>query len=774
MATKQIGMSLPRLEDAALLAGHGRFIEDIDLARQLHMWIVRSPFAHAILQEIDIAQAMTAPGVVAVVTAKDLAAFGDPVVTARVGLKNHDGSDAHIPERPLLARDRVRHVGDAVALVLGESPEAARAGAELVMVEYDELEAVVDAHDALMPSAPQLFDDAPGNLALHWHGGDRARTLATIGRAHHVTTIRLVNNRVVIAPMETRGVVASYDASNGRYHVYAPSQGANDVKAGLASALKVSPHDVHVMTPDVGGAFGIKIPAYPEYILAAWAARRYARPVKWIAERVDAFQSDGQGRDHVMSAELALDEAGRFLAVSCHTLSNIGAYGSATGCTIPTAGGTRCITGVYRIGCWHADVQVVYTNTVPVIAYRGAGKPEYNYLIERLVDKAARELGLDAAQLRRLNAVAASEMPYPTGTGLVFDSGEFVRNMDDALQRSDRAGFEARRLEAADRGRLRGQGFAMFQEPDGYLDNRVTLVFGQRGELTVTLTGQSGGQGFWTTFAQVAADHLGLQVASVRVRQGDSDLIGPGRGTGGSRTATVAGSGIVRASEKVIAKARRIVAHMLEANEADVAFENGAVGVIGTDRQMTLPEVAIASFDVANLSDDMEPGLEASFHYQARDYNYPCGCHVCEVEIDPETGAIRLVSYLAVNDHGVVINPLLLNGQIHGGVVQGLGQALTEHCVYDADSGQLLSGSFMDYCLPRARDLPSFCVELSPVPAQTNPLGVKGVGESGCTAACPAVVNAIIDALHPLGIDHVDMPVTSEQIWQRIQHARGG
>lgn len=771
MAKKSIGMSLPRLEDPALLCGHGRFIDDLDGPHQLHLWIVRSPHAHARIVEIDSTAALAMPGVVAVFSAADLAADGDPVIPGGFGLNNYDGTPARLPARPLLAGERVRHVGDAVAMVLAHSREAARDGAECVQVNYQELPAVVDAAAALLDGAPQLFDEVPNNEGLHWYGGDRNAVEQVMQTAHHVTRVRVVNNRVVVAPMETRGVLASFDPGSARYTVHAPSQGANDVKTGLAAALKVAAADIHVLTPDVGGAFGIKIPAYPEYILAAWAARRVGRPVKWIAERSDAFVSDGQARDHVMEAQLALNEAGDFLAIRCHTLSNVGAYGSGSGYTIPTAGGSRCMTGVYRIPAWHVDVQVVMTNTVPVTAYRGAGKPEYNHMVERIIDQAARELAIDPVELRRRNVVPAAAMPYATGTGLVFDSGEFARNMDEAMALADRDGFAARRDEARERGRLRGFGFALFQEPDGFLDNRVTMVFGTAGELSVTLTGQTGGQGFWTTFAQVASDQLGLAVHEVRVRQGDSDLIGPGRGTGGSRTATVASAGIVRGAEQIISKARRIVAHMLEVNEHDLAFEDGEIGVVGTDRRMGIADVAVASFNVANLPQGMDPGLEASVHYQARDYNYPCGCHVCEVEVDPDTGVVQLMSYVAVNDHGVVINPMLLDGQIHGGVVQGIGQALTEVCAYDADSGQLTSGSFMDYCLPRASDLPMFEIKHSPVPAKTNPLGVKGVGESGCTAACPTVVNAVVDALRCAGVDDVDMPVTSQQIWQRLRDA---
>jgi carbon-monoxide dehydrogenase large subunit len=771
MPRHDIGRPVPRREDPPLLRGQGHFIDDLEAAGLLHAWFVRSPHAHARVLGIDGTQALAMPGVQEVLTAAELAQDGLEAIHASVGLENVDGTPARLPPRPLLARDRVRHSGDAVAMVVATSREQARDAAECVAVDYQELAAVSDAGQALQPDAPLLFDSAPGNLALHWHGGDADAVARAFDGASHVSRLRVVNNRVMVAPMETRGAMAAYDPATGRYTVHAPSQGVNEVKTDLARALGVSAGEVQVITPEVGGAFGMKIPAYPEYVLCAWAARRLGRPVKWIAERGEAFMTDGQGRDHVMHAELAMDDEGSFLGIRCRTVSNAGAYGSAAVLTIPTAGGTRCITGVYRIPCWHADVHVAYTNTVPVLAYRGAGKPEYNYMLERLIDHAARELGVDAAELRRRNAVTPSQLPYATGTGLVFDSGDFVRNLDDALALIRRDGFEQRRAASRAAGRLRGLGFALFQEPDGYLDNRITLVFAPDGSLLLTLTGQTAGQGYETTFAQVAAAQLGIDPARIRVRQGDSDIVGPGRGTGGSRVATVASGGIVGAGDKIKHKARRLAAHMLEASVEDVEFSDGQLRIAGTDRGVSLAEVVAASFDAARLPADMEPGMEATHHYLAREYNYPCGCHACEVEIDLQTGALTLLDYVAVNDHGVVINPLLLDGQIHGGVVQGLGQAACELVHYDPDSAQLVSGSFMDYCLPRAADLPSLRVRHNPLPSRSNPLGVKGVGESGCTAACPTLMNAVADALAPLGISDVDMPVTPLSLWQRIRDA---
>ena len=768
-----IGARVPRREDAALLTGRGRFVEDIERAHQAHAWIVRSPHAHARIVSIDTADAMAAPGVVAAFTHRDLAAHGVASLCEPNHVVGRDGRKTIDVPRPLLARDRVMHVGDPVAMVVARSRRLAADAAERVVVDYEELDVVVDGRAALRPGAPELWPCAPGNVALDWEGGDAGAADAAFARAAHVTRLDIVNNRLVIAPMETRGVVAEYEPRDGRYTIWTPSQGVGHLLAPLARSLGVPESRVRVITNDVGGAFGIKIPPYPEHVLVAWAARMLGRPVKWIADRSEGFMSDGQGRDHVTAAELALDAAGRFLAVRTRTVSSMGAYSTVEAPTIPTVGGTRCITGVYRIPTWHARSSVVFTNTVPIHAFRGAGKPEYNHVIERLVDAAARETGRDPAELRRLNVVPPEAMPYSTGTGIEFDSGEFAANMDDALALADREGFEARREEARARGILRGFGFALFQEPDGYLDNRVTLVFQPSGELTVTLTGQAGGHGHETTFAQVASDRLGVPFDSVQVLQGDSDVVGPGSGSGGSRTATVASMGVTLAAEVIVERGRRVAGQLMEAGAEDVTFTAGAFTIAGTDRSVSLRDVVAASFKPEHFPGSNEIGLQATSHYRARHYNYPCGCHACEVEIDPQTGTLELVRYTAVNDHGVVINPMLLEGQVHGGIAQGLGQALLERTVYDADTGQLVSGSFMDYAIPRADDFPAVDFRTNCVPARTNALGVKGVGESGCTAACPAVMNAVVDALAPLGVAHLDMPATPERIWSACRDARG-
>ena len=768
-----IGARVPRREDAALLTGNGRFIDDVERARQAHAWIVRSPHAHARIVSVDVSDAAATPGVLEVLTHLDLAADGVAPLSEPNRVTGRDGERTVNVDHPLLAGERTMHVGDPVAMVVARSRRDAQEAAERVIVDYAELDPVVDGCAALEAGAPQLWPSAPRNVALDWEGGDADEAGAAFARAAHVTRLRIVNNRVVIAPMETRGVVADFEPRDGRYTIRTPSQGVGHLLAPLARSLGVAESRVRVITDDVGGAFGIKIPPYPEQVLAAWAARRLGRPVKWIAERSESFLSDGQGRDHVTEAELALDTEGRFLAVRTSTVSNMGAYSTAAAPTIPTLGGTRCITGVYRVPAWHARSRVVFTNTVPIHAFRGAGKPEYNHVIERLVDAAARETGRDPAALRRLNVVPPGAMPYVTGTGIEFDSGEFAANMDDALALADLSGFEARREEARARGMLRGFGFALFQEPDGYLDNRVTLVFQPSGELTVTLTGQAGGHGHETTFAQVASDRLGVPFDAVQVRQGDSDVVGPGSGSGGSRTATVAAMGVTLAAEAIVERGRRIAAELMEASAEDITFAAGTFTIAGTDRSVPLREVVAASFRPGSVPGSSEIGLQATSHYRAKQYNYPCGCHVCEVEIDPQTGAFALLRYTAVNDHGVVINPMLLEGQVHGGIAQGLGQALMERTVYDPDTGQLVSGSFMDYAIPRADDLPTIDFKANCVPARTNPLGVKGVGESGCTAACPAVMNAIVDALAPIGIAHLDMPATPERIWAACRNARG-
>ena len=534
------------------------------------------------------------------------------------------------------------------------------------------------------------------------------------------------------------------------------------------------PHALRVVTPDVGGSFGLKISAYPEKVAVLHAARKLGRAVKWYADRSEAFLADGAARDHLMTGELALDTEGRFLAVRARVVSNTGAYVMASAMSIPTSGGSRCITGVYAVPCYHVETRIAFTNTVPVVAYRGAGKPEFTYLIERLADAAARETGRDRAALRRLNMVRSDQMPWTTPVGLVFDSGEFEKNMDDALALTDRAGFEARRADSAARGRLRGYGFSVYQEPDGYYESHVGAVFDPSGDLTLALTATTNGQGHLTTFKQVVSQQLGLPQERIRFVYGDSDLTGVGMGSVGSCETTVTGTAIVHCARIIIEKGRLIAGHLLEAPAADVEFEVGEAGgafvIAGTDRRVSIVDVARAAHS-AGLPPEIAPGLQAEDFYKPTAYSFPSGCHVCEVEIDPETGRVELLGYTAVNDFGVVVNPMLLEGQVHGGVAQGIGQALMEELVHDPRSGQLLTGSFMDYAIPYAEDLPSFGWARNEVPCKTNPLGVKGVGESGCTASLACVMSAVIDALAPRGVTAMDMPATSERIWRALAEA---
>jgi carbon-monoxide dehydrogenase large subunit len=771
----RIGQPVRRLEDDALLKGVARFIDDLDLPGAAHAAFVRSPHVHARVRSVQAADALAAPGVLAVYTAGDLRAAGVGAMQVSVPQRGRDGSAARGTSRPVLADERVRFVGEAVAMVLARSQREARDAAERVVIDYEELPQVTDAQAALEPGAPAVQAEAPGNLALDWEGGDRQATDPAFARAAHVTRLGLRVNRVSAAPIEPRGAAAEYDAGSGRYTLHAPTQGSKAIQADIASTgLVGDPRELRVLTPEVGGSFGLKISAYPEQVAVLFAAKKLARPVKWYADRSEAFLADGAGRDLWMAGELALDAEGNFLAVRARVVANTGAYTTTSAVSIPTSGGIRCITGVYTLPACHVETRVAFTNTVPVVAYRGAGKPEFTYLIERLVDAAARETGRDRVELRRRNMVRPEQMPWTTPAGLVFDSGEFEQNLDGALRLADRAGFEARRLAAASRGRLRGLGLSVYQEPDGYYESHVGATFDADGMLTLATSAMASGQGHVTTFMQVLSQQLGLPGDRIRVLQGDSDRTGVGIGSVGSCETTVTGTAIVHCALKIIEKGRLIAGHLLEAQAADVAFEVGAGGgsfvITGTDRRVSIVEVARAAH-APGLPPEIAPGLSAEDFFKPVTYSFPSGCHACEVEIDPETGAVELLAYAAVNDFGVVVNPLLLEGQVHGGVAQGIGQALMERLAHDAQNGQLLTGSFMDYGVPRADDLPMFGWARNEVPCKTNPLGVKGCGESGCTASLAAVMNAVIDAMAPRGVTALDMPATPERVWRALNAA---
>jgi aerobic carbon-monoxide dehydrogenase large subunit len=767
-----MGQSVRRLEDRRLVTGQGRYTDDISLARQSYAYVLRSPHAHARILRIDTAEAAAAPGVLAIFTAADLARDGVGTIPLLTPLPNRDGSACKTPPYPVLAADRVRHAGDAVALIVAETAAQAKDAGELVAVDYEPLPAAIGTAAALGPGQPLVWDDAPDNLHLDWEIGDKAATDAAFARAKHVVALRLGNNRLVANSMETRNAIGEWSAGEQRYTLYSSTQGSHVVRQIMAGVLNVPENRIRVVTPDVGGGFGMKLFLYREFVLVLYAARKLGRPVKWASERTEAFLSDTQGRDNVTDAELALDADGRFLAIRVATVANMGAYLSNFSTFIPTLAGTQMLTGLYAMSAAHVGVKCVFTHTVPVDAYRGAGRPEAAFVVERLVDVAARRLGIPAAELRRRNFVKHEQMPYATALGLTYDSGDFVRNMDDALALADQRGFAARRATSRAQGRLRGFGFSTYIEQCGTGgDEMAELRFDPSGTVTLLIGTQSSGQGHHTAYAQFVADGLGIPLEQIRFHQGDTDTVSFGRGTGGSRSLPVGGNAVRGAIDKVIAKTRKIAAHKLEAAEADIEFTDGVFRIAGTDRTVDFTTIAKDAFEPANLPPGMESGLDESARYMHKASTFPNGCHVCEVEIDPDTGATRILRFVVVDDFGAVVNPLLLAGQVHGGVGQGVGQALLEDCVYDPESGQLVTGSLMDYCMPRADNMPAVEFTYNVVPCTTNPLGIKGAGEAGAIGAPPAVINAVVDALSEYGIEHVEMPATAERVWRAIAEA---
>ena len=768
-----IGQSVRRVEDRRFLTGQGRYLDDIDFDGQLRARVLRSPYAHAEIRGIDVTAATAVPGVVAVLTGAEVAADGLGDIPPGALVTNRDGSSNHVPSRPALALERVRFVGEPVALVLAESLEAARDAVEQIVVDYAGLPPVVATEDALGPDAPQIYPEAPQNLCMDWEKGDREATEAAFVAADHVVTLDHVNSRVVVNPIEPRGCIGLWDPEDQSYTLYNAGQAVHGISRMLATAVfKTTPDKLRVISPDVGGGFGTKNFVYPEMALVLWAARRLGRPVKWISERTEGFISDTQGRDHVMRAELALAADGRFLALRIASTANIGAYVSTFGAMIPTNPVAVVLGGVYDIPAIHYRVRGVFTNTVPVDAYRGAGRPEASYAIERLVELAALELGVDPLELRRRNFIRPEDMPYTTAVGSVLDCGEFERILNRVMETSDQDGFLARQRESEGKGRLRGRGFACYFEATlGQPSEKTEVRFDEDGGVTVLAGTMSNGQGHETTYAQILHQRLGLDFDSIRFLQGDTGQIAVGAGHGGSRSMQIGGSALLAAAEIVEEKAKRLAGHLLEAAPADIELTEGACRVVGTDLAIGLPELARIARDPARLPEGMEPGLDAVGGYEREANTFPNGAHVAEVEVDPETGGVRLLAYHVVDDFGTLLNPMITAGQVHGGVAQGVGQALLERTVFDPESGQLLSGSFMDYCLPRADDLPAIEVAFEAVPTETNPLGVKGCGEAGCIGALPAVINAVVDALRPYGIRHIDMPATPERVWSAIREA---
>ncbi len=768
-----VSQAITRREDDRLLTGLGRFVDDETPDNLAHAVILRSPFANALISGLEVAEAKAAPGVLAVVTGANLAADGIGEIPVLVAPEPKPGTEFHPHSQPALATTRVRFAGDPVAFVVAETLAQARDAAELIEIDYETSAATTDCFEATLDGAPEVWPDAPRNLAFEWECGDQAATEAAFAEAAHVVKLRVVNNRVVLSALETRGAVASYDGEAGKFTLTTGTQSPNSIKEQLVENIfDLSDQQVRVLVHDVGGGFGGKNSLYPEQILALYTARALGRPVKWMGERTDAFVSDFHGRDNVNIGEMALDDAGRFLALRLTTYANLGGYIANRGVVSPL-NGTLVTINCYDIPTIYVHVLGVYTHTVPTDPYRGAGRPEVLYLVERLVDAAARDLGHDRVELRRRNYIPPDAFPYATPTGLSYDSAEFEANMDLALKEGDWAGFEARRRTAKARGKLRGIGMANYLERCGGgagLSENAILRFDAGGAVTLLIGSQANGQGHDTAYSQIVNECLDLPFEKIRVVQGDTDRIASGEGTGGSWSIPMGGGAVWGAADEVIDKARRLAAHLLEAAEVDISFEEGRFRVAGTDVSIGLGEVAKAAFDPARLPPDTEPGLEGEHRFIPENYTFPYGCHIAEVEVDPETGRVELLGYLAAHDYGRALNPLLLGGQVHGGLAQGIGQALTEHTVYGED-GQLLAGSFMDYGLPRADEVPSIDFILNSTPTTRNPMGVKGCGESGAAGSPPAVMNAIVDALKDYGLRHLDMPATPERVWRAIRAA---
>lgn len=777
MAGFGIGQSVQRKEDARFLTGAGKFQDEINLAGQVHAVILRSPHAHAETRSIATRDAGAMLGVLAVLTGEDVRADGIRTLPSmkdpRLAMTRRDGSPGYYPPESILAIDRVRHVGEPVAMVVAETAEAALDAAELIAVQYDALPAVVDPADAAEADAVQLWPEVPGNVSFDWIVGDKAAVEAAFAGAEHVVEVALRNNHVTAAPIEARGALGEFDAVGGRYTLHTNCHSHFAVRGMTVECLGVEPTDVRVVARDIGGGFGMKYFVYPEHPLVLWAARRLGRPVKWMSGRNEAFLSDTHGRDHVTKAALALNGGARFLALKVETVANLGAYVSHLGPLSPSLLYTEMLGGANVTPAIHAEVRGVSSNTIFTDSYRGAGRTEATYVLERLADEAARQLGLAPGEIRRRNFVTPEQMLYRVPLGLVYDSGDFPQNLESCLALSDWPGFAARRAVSERGGRLRGIGISSFVEKTGTIPEEVADIrFHSNDEVTVHVGTMASGQGHETAFAQLVHEKLGVPFERIRVVEGDTDDLPRGYGSGGSRSANVGGTAIYQACLTVEEKARAIAAHLLEVAAEDIAVADGHYTVRGTDRVMTLAEIAEAALDANNLPDGMEAELDTRAVGLVPDATFPNGCQICELEVDPETGAVEILRYAVVGEFGRVLNPMIVEGQVHGGIAQGVGQALMEDCRYDPESGQLLGASFMDYAIPRADDLPNFVTATSETLCTTNPLGIKGAGGAGTIGALAAVMNALMDVVAPLGLKHIDMPATPENVWRALRDAR--
>lgn len=770
--TSAVGQSVLRNEDPKLLRGEGMYTDDVNAEGQYYMAMVRSPYAHGIIRSIDVRSAVVMPGVVAAYTSLDLANAGYGPFAYRVALNNRDGSPLMKPKRFALATGKVTYVGDPIACIIARTAEQAREAAENVDLDIDVLPAVTDPREAVKPGAPQVVEEAPNNIALDYHFGDSAKVAEAFRNAYHITRLRITDSRIVINAMEPRACLAIFDSQSERFTLYAPTQGVVASKATAAEMMKVAPDKMRFVATNVGGSFGMKGSIFPEYICAMHGARALGHPVKWTDSRSESFLSDHHGRDQDFECELALDKNGYFLAIRCNGFGNLGAYMTQIGPLFSTFNIVKHVNGAYRTPLIEVNTLCVFTNTVPITAYRGAGRPEGNYYLERLVDRAAVEIGVDPVELRRRNHISPEQIPYKAPSGSNYDSGNFPAILDRTITMADWTSYAVRCAESAKRGKLRGRGIGQFVEVTAPVSGELgDIHFSADGIVTVSTGTHDHGQGHWTTFAQVLATRLGISFEAIRLMQTDSDCLRAGTGTGGSKSLMCSGTAIVEASDKVIEKARIVASHLLEANLDDLVFEAGSFRIAGTDRAIGLLEMARQLHDGIQLPEEVPATLDVDHISSAKPATYPNGCHVCEVEIDPETGEIEIVAYTAVGDFGTIINPMVVAGQVYGGVVQGIGQCLKEHTIY-ADDGQLITGSFMDYAMPHAGDVPRFQYDTLSYPATTNPLGVKGCGEAGCAGSLTSVMNAVCDALSVYGIEHIDMPATPQRVWLAIDEAR--
>jgi carbon-monoxide dehydrogenase large subunit len=768
-----IGQAVRRVEDQRFITGQGRYVDDMSLPGQCYGVAVLSPHAHARIRHVDAATARGAPGVLMVLTGADARADHLGAFTAHLMPEDVGAPKGHRTFQPVLNDEKVRFVGDRVAFVVAETLNQARDAAELVAVDYEVLPAVVSMEDAARPGAPKVWDDNEnGNVAFRLMFGSKEATDAAFARAKHVVKLRLENNRLSPVAMEPRAALGDYNAADDTYTLYTTSQNPHGARMEMSHLFHVPENQVRVVSPDVGGGFGLKGGCFPDEALALWASKRLRRPVKWTATRSESMLTDHCGRDVVYVGEMALDENGKMLGVRAQLMFQVGAY-FVGACLAAGAFSLRFIPQAYDCTNIHIMSQGLFTNTSQSGPYRGAGRPEAAYFTERLIEHAARQIGMDPAEVRRRNLIPPDKLPFATPTLWVYDSGEFARLLDKCIEVSDWNGFAARRKASERNGRLRGRAVTSYIEFGGIFNERVDLKFDPSGALTIFAGTHSHGQGHATVFAQIAHDILGVPFEQIRFVQGDTAQVAIGRGTYGARSATVGGNALRAAAEAIVEKGKQMAARLMEADAGDIEFGDGAYRVAGTDKKIALVEVAKACYaPMGPHTDALGVGLEAAGSYSANPPSHPNGSHVCEVEVDPDTGAVTVDRYFIVDDLGRVLNPLIVKGQIHGGVMQGIGQALIEHQIYDRDSGQLLTGSFMDYAMPRASNAPAFGVTLEEVPCKTNPLGVKGIGESGTIGAPPTIINAVIDALRPLGVETIEMPATPRRVWEAIRHAR--